>query len=185
MRCARYAERNMPVFSSALTCVWADVGRPRKTERGERTHQEGLARRAVLHGRELDAVEDGHRAQRAVGVLELCEPEALRLVRGRDEALERLDRAARLRRLCQYAYGWTGRGGRTARRELRKPSEMPAAMEPTKRFVARCAPGGTPNAGAPRCCCWARAWIEGPCPYDGGGGRRPSPIRFGRPCMLL
>jgi hypothetical protein len=111
MRCARYAERNIPVFSSALTCVWADVGRPRKTERGGHTHQEGLARRAVLHGRELDAVEDGHRAERAVRVLELGEPEALRLVRGRDEALERLDRAARLRRpVSVRAYSY--RGGR-------------------------------------------------------------------------
>ena len=57
---------------------------------------------------------------------------------------------------------------------------MPPDIEPMNNVtVLGC--GGT-NCPCSICCCCARAEIEGPWPYDGIGGRRPSPNRLG--CIL-
>ena len=61
------------------------------------THQELLVYTPVLQRRELDAIKQLHSAQRTVGVRILGKSEALRLVRGSYEPLERAYVAACLR----------------------------------------------------------------------------------------
>lgn len=68
---------------------------------------------------------------------------------------------------------------RTERSWFKKLSWIPPDIDPTNKVVNFWF-GGTKCI----CCCCARADIEGPCPYDGRGGRRPSPIRFGMGCIL-
>ena len=68
---------------------------------------------------------------------------------------------------------------RTLSKSLRKESVMPPDIEPTKSVVSLDGVG----ENCVFCCC-ARADIEGPWPYEGRGGRSPSPNRFGIPCIL-
>ena len=70
----------------------------------------------------------------------------------------------------------------TVRSWFRNWSVMPAEMDPTNMVVVRC--GGMNCCECICCCCAARADIDGPCPYEGIGGRIPSPIRFGYPCII-
>lgn len=72
----------------------------------------------------------------------------------------------------------------TAKSLFKKSSVMPPDIDPTKRAVCLWVGGAVAYGCWSICCCCARADIEGPWPYDGKGGRRPSPSRFGTGCMF-